>query len=81
MMTPEDIKNIAVEGACEYLNTVSLEDYHIDINIFTYTDNPMASMYVVHIYPEFPDRDVLQILITCMTGEILAIDYSERVYG
>ncbi len=81
MMPVDEIRKIATSEALEYLKLSSLDNYHIDINIYTNADNPLGSMYVVHVYPQFPDRDVLQIDIDCMTGKIYRCSYSEQVFG
>ncbi len=81
MMPVDEIREIAASEALRYLNISSLDNYHMDINIYTNTENPLGSMYVVHVYPQYPDRDVIQIVIDCMTGKIYQIMYSKQVFG
>ena len=81
MMPVYKIREIATIEALQYLNISSLDNYHMDINIYTNTENPLGSMYVVHVYPQYPDRDVLQIVIDCMTGKIYHCLYSKQVFG
>ena len=81
MMPIEEIRQIAIVEALKYLNIPSLDDFYVDINIYTNIDNPLSSMYIVHVYRQYPDHDVLQIDIDCMTGKVYRCSYAKQVVG
>ena len=62
-------------------NVDSIEEYHVDIGLYTCAKKLEESWYVVNIYPETSEYDLYSVWINCMTGEIILDDFAKHSLG
>ena len=81
MIDMETIRQISMKHIKQKYNVDSIEEYHVDIGLYTCAKKLEESWYVVNIYPETSEYDLYSVWINCMTGEIILDDFAKHSLG